>query len=553
MRNNLNILIIIPARGGSKGIPRKNLRILNGFPLIYYSIKLSLSSRFKPDVYVTSDDEEILSMARKFGAKTYKRPDYLANDNITLDPVIFDAYSNIKESEKKEYDIIITVQPTSPLLLTISLDEAIQTFIDRTEIETILSGTSDNHLSWRKENNRYFPNFIKRLNRQELTPTYRETGGFLICRSNIISEDSRIGRNVILHELKGSEKVDIDNYEDWNICSYYLQRKKILFVVTGYPKIGLGHIYNTLSIADEIMNHDIYFLVESKSKLGYSKIKQTNFRVTMQQSEDILDDINEINPDVIINDRLDTDKGYINKLKNKDICVINFEDIGDGSKYCDLVINAMYPEKEVYKNHHYGYKYFILRNEFLYTKSKNLVHPKVKKVLLTFGGVDPNNFTMKVLESIYDYCEANNIKIIIAAGLGYKNYEDLEKFTKADIHRNSANLSDLILNSDIAFTSAGRTTFEIASIGVPAIVLCQNHRETTHFFASKENGFINLGLGSKVNNKRILEEFEDVVSDFTLRNDMHIKQLSNSIKEGKSRVLELIRAAINNHFKKTQS
>ena len=261
MRNYPNILVVIPARGGSKGIPRKNLRVLNGYPLIYYSIKLTKASKYRPDVYVTSDDEEILTMAKKFGAKVVKRPDYLADDIVTLDPVIYDAYLTIAGIEEKKYEIIITVQPTSPLLLTKSFDDAIGIFIDNPKVETIISATSDNHLSWRKENDVYMPNFTKRLNRQELEQTYRETGGFLMCRERVISENSRIGDLVSLYLLSDYEKIDIDNYEDWNLCSYYLKRKKLLFVVTGYSEIGLGHIYNTLSIADEIMDHEICFLV----------------------------------------------------------------------------------------------------------------------------------------------------------------------------------------------------------------------------------------------------------------------------------------------------
>ena len=86
----MNTLIIIPARGGSKGIPRKALRTLAGLPLIAHSIGTAKKSSFNPDVYVTSDDDEILFAASKLGAKVYKRPEQLADDKTTLDPVIFD-------------------------------------------------------------------------------------------------------------------------------------------------------------------------------------------------------------------------------------------------------------------------------------------------------------------------------------------------------------------------------------------------------------------------------------------------------------------------------
>ena len=114
----MNILVVIPARGGSKGIPRKNLRLLGGKPLLYYPINNALKSKYNLDVFVSSEDDEILNAAQKCGAKTHKRDLNISDDKTTLDPVIYDCYIQAKSFEKKEYDLIITMQPTSPLLLT---------------------------------------------------------------------------------------------------------------------------------------------------------------------------------------------------------------------------------------------------------------------------------------------------------------------------------------------------------------------------------------------------------------------------------------------------
>ena len=123
------ILVIIPARGGSKGVPQKNLRSLNKKPLIYYSIKTALNSKFKPDVYVTSDNSEILTISKQLGAKTLKRNLKLSDDNVTLDPVIYYAFKKIELIENKKYILVITMQPTSPLLKIQSLDTAIKKMI----------------------------------------------------------------------------------------------------------------------------------------------------------------------------------------------------------------------------------------------------------------------------------------------------------------------------------------------------------------------------------------------------------------------------------------
>jgi len=343
-----NILIVIPARGGSKGIPRKNLRNLAGKPLIAYSIATALKSSFQPDVYVSSEDFEILSMAKKLGAQTHLRPEKLSTDLVTLDPVIFDAYEQVKTAKKKEYDLIVTLQPTSPLLKTNSLDKAITFLLEHPEYDTILSSVKKLGLSWRKDGEQFLPNFTKRLNRQELQPTYYETGGFLICRGSNITATSRLGKQVYLFELDHKEGIDIDDYEEWNLCDYYLKKKTILFFTIGYPKIGLGHIYNTLILANRILNHNIIFLVDDKSSLGYQKIAAQNYEVYQQKSGTIEEEIKKINPDVVINDRLDTDTAYMNFLKSQGFLTINFEDLGEGAKKADLVFNAIYPEKEVH-------------------------------------------------------------------------------------------------------------------------------------------------------------------------------------------------------------
>lgn len=535
----MNILVIIPARGGSKGIPRKNLRTLAGVPLIYYSIQTSLASKHNLDVYVSSDDDEILSISKQIGAKTINRDAQIAKDATTLDPVIYDAYKQSEKLENKQYDLIITLQPTSPLLKTTSLDNAIDLIINNSDVETVIAATDDTHLTWKKEDDIFLPNYKERVNRQYLTPVFKETGGFLITRSSIISKSNRIGKNVKLHLLDNGENIDIDTYEDWNLCEYYLKRKKILFVVSGHQEIGLGHVYNTLLIANDILNHTIEFLVDSESQLAYDKISSKNYTVYMQKNKDIIEDIKLLNPDVIINDRLDTEVSYITELKSLGIKIINFEDLGTGAKEADLVINAIYPEKEILPNHYFGHNYFILRDEFMLS-SPRIISKKVTNILLTFGGVDPNNYTLKVLASIYDYCIENNINISVVAGFGYQHYESIASFKEVTIYQNATNISDHMKKANVIFTSAGRTTYEIASLNVPSIVLAQNERELTHFFASEEYGFINLGLGYNVKNEQILEVFSNLVTNYDARKYMSKLMGKINLTSGRQRSLKLI-------------
>lgn len=539
------IIIIIPARGGSKGIPRKNLRPLLGKPLIYYSIQngLNLKNIFDIEVVLTSDDNEILTMAEKLGATTVKRSQNLADDITTLDPVIQDALVQSEKKFNKIFDVVITLQPTSPLLSKESLVSAIENFECNPQIDTIISAIDDTHLSWRKEDDKFNPNFEKRLNRQFLPKNYKETGAFLITRRNLVTEQSRIGKNVDLFILPYKESIDIDTHEDWNISEYLFKRKTVLFVVSGYHEIGLGHVYNSLSIAHEIMDHEVVFLVDSKSELAYKKIASFNYKVFIQKEKDIVSDIIDLHPDVVINDMLDTSSSYIKSLKSYGLAVVNIEDLGDGARLADLVINAMYPEKKLIPNHYFGAKYFILRDEFLFSEL-NDIKEKPTRILLSFGGVDPNNLTLKVLESVYDWCISNKITIEVIIGPGYCHVHTLKGFKEIVLHKNIPNISDFMANADVVFTSGGRTTFEVASVGTPTIVIAQNDRELTHFFCSAENGFIHLGLGNKTEKKKILDTLTNLVGNFEQRKFMQQQMLANDLKGGKSRVVNLIKKII---------
>lgn len=535
----MNVIVIIPARGGSKGIPRKNLRPFAGKPLIYHSINTALSSEFSPDVYVSTDDEEIAFFAKSFGAKIHYRDNSLAQDMTTLDPVIFDAFKKISKKNKKEYDIVITLQPTSPLVSTNDLDNAIRRMVDNDRIDTIISAVNDTHLTWKNVEGQFKPNYKSRVNRQQLPPIYKETGGFLITKSSILSKSSRIGTNVDLFELKGGNAVDIDTYEDWNLVEYFIKRKKILFCLKGYKEIGLGHVYNCLILANEVLNHSLIFLVDKKSRLAFEKISESNYDVRIQKGEKLIDDIKEIAPDLIINDVLDTQPEYMNALKNLGCRIMNIEDLGEGSKYADVVVNAIYPESREFPDHYYGPDYFCLRDEFLISDPIS-INSEVKKIVLTFGGTDPLNLTEKTLHAIYSFCKKKKIEIHVVLGLGYRNNNINIDYPDATIYRNISAVSEVMKLADVAFSSAGRTTYELAALGIPSIIISQNERELTHFFASEENGFKSLGLGINVSSEDILQEFRNLCFDNSKRREMHFSMLDKNIRKGKVKVINLI-------------
>ena len=544
MFNNDKILVVIPARGGSKGIPRKNIRLLNNSPLISYAINTARASGYVDDVVVTTDDSEIALIAEKFGASVVRRVDELASDEIPLDPVVYDAMIQKENLALDEYDIVITLQPTSPLIKTSTLNNAIEKFKDFA-VDSVISVVDDRHLSWGfdETNQRYFPNYIERVNRQYLPKSYKETGAILATRRNFVHPNSRLGTNIDLIEVSKEESVDIDHYEDWWVAENYLNKKRIAIVVNAYDEIGTGHIFRCLSIASKLIFHDVLFILDSHHELGIDIVNQYNYPFKLYNDENELFEIlRQFSPNIVINDILDTSYEYVSILKNEGYFVVNFEDLGSGVENADVVFDALYEHEFAENNIFTGHKYYILKDEFFFQPQK-IISQSVNNVLITFGGTDPNNFTEKVLDSILATNFEGRINVIV--GLGYKGLDDLISKYQSNqliqIYKNVSNISEFMFKADIIFTSAGRTMYEIASLGVPTICLCQNEREVTHVFGDKKNGFINLGLGVNVSHDKIVDTFINLVNDYDYRIEMNEKMLSTDLKSGFENISSIIR------------
>ena len=544
MFNNNKILVVIPARGGSKGIPRKNIRLLDNKPLISYSIGIAKSSEYVDDVVVTTDDSEIALLSEKFGASVIRRSEDLSRDDVPLDPVVYDAMVKKEKLALDEYDIVITLQPTSPLLKPETLDSAIEKFEDF-GVDSVLSVVDDRHLSWGydENNDRYFPNYIERKNRQFLPKDFRETGAILASRRQFVNEMSRLGTNIDLIEVSREESVDIDNYEDWWIAENYLQKKRIAIVVNAYDEIGTSYIYRCLSIASKLVFHDVLFLLDEAHQLGIDIIENYNYPLQLYDGkDDLVNKLREYSPQIVINDILDTSEEYISILKEEGYFVVNFEDLGTGTKVADVVFDALY-EHEIgqQSNIFTGYKYYVLRDEF-YFQPKKIITQKVNNVLIAFSGTDQNNLTEKVLESILSTNFDGRINVVV--GVGYDDVEGLvEKYEynpAIQIYKNVPNIGEFMFKADVVFTSAGKTMYEICSLGVPTICLCKDEREVTHVFANESNGFINMGLGEAVEKQEIIETFIKVVNDYELRVEMNKKMLAIDLKNGFENVWSVI-------------
>lgn len=540
--NKPNILAVIPARGGSKRIPRKNVRFLNGKPLIYYSINNALQSKYITDVVVSTDDDEVAYYAEQFGATVWKRPKELAKDDTTLDSVIFDATIAMEKKLEKKFNYVVTLQPTSPNLSSHTIDRGIHTAIDG-KYDCVMSMVDSTHLYWGedKKTKKVAPLYEERVNSQYLPRTYQETGGVVISKRSVVTKTDRLGKKVHPLILETCESIDIDNYYDWWFAERQMKRKKILIYVNGSREIGLGHIYRCILLANSMIDHEVLFCSDSDYSLGIDKLAQSLHPVkTIHNESDLLHLIDTYKPNMIINDVLNTSEAFIKKLRKKDLFVINFEDVGPGTKHAHLIINSLYEPARKKKNFFSGSKYYCLRDELqLYPRKKKA--EKAKSILLTFGGTDPANLTHKVLTYIKDL--ANDYQITVIAGLGYAKYEELKeefKFYPIHFHQDIYNMGSYIHKADLVITSAGNTVYESISLATPTLSIAQNDREMTHPIVHEKNGIVFLGKHDSVTDAKFMAALKKLTENVTFREETIKKMLKIDLRNGIRNVKNLI-------------
>ena len=221
----MKYLAIILARGGSKSIPNKNIRELNGLPLIAHSIILALDCKIFDDVVVSSDSEEILSISRTFGASIINRPIEYAEDNSTSESAIIHAINELRVNGK-EYDAIVLLEPTSPLRTKNSVINALQSY-SNSNSTTLISVVEDYSTFWRKKEKfgtPLFPNLSRR--RQDREPLYREVGVIYIATVlHLMNSKSFMSEQMHLHICDPLEAIDINSEYDFKIAEALIKTK----------------------------------------------------------------------------------------------------------------------------------------------------------------------------------------------------------------------------------------------------------------------------------------------------------------------------------------
>lgn len=530
----MKILAVIPARAGSKGIPNKNIRIIGGHPLIYYSIKNALSSEYITDVMITTDSPEVQIIANQMGAGCKWREERLCGDEVTLDAVIADAIP-----KEEQWDYIITMQPTSPTLQVSTLDKAIAYAIEK-DLDTLISAINAPHLSWGEKDGVKVPNYTERLNRQYLPPYYLETGAFVISKASVVTEKTRIGKKVDVFEIPERESQDVDTFSDLQSVAASLKQEKVAIYVNGNNKRGIGHIYRALEMADEFYTKpDIYYDINQTDPKVFGKT--THQLLPVNGIAELFERCKKENYTIFINDILTTSIDYMIGLRTTlpEAKIINFEDDGEGILKADLVFNALYHENDL-PQVKAGEKYYIAGKTFMFYEPVE-IREKVEKVFISFGGADPQNYSDRLL-NIISKPEYEKYQFVVVLGRAKYNVDKLLEYNKyphIEVLYDVSNMPELMSGCDMGVTSRGRTGYELALLGIPAIAMAQNQREEKHGFVCNENGFTYIGLNpSDEIIEGNLRMYLGLSQDS--RKQFQNKLLSHDLRGGRKRVMALI-------------
>jgi len=247
----MEVLALIPARGGSKSIPRKNIRLFAGHPLIAYSIAAGLQAERVTRVIVSTDDEEIAAIARQYGAETpFLRPAEYSQDHTADLPVFQHALHWLAEQQNYQPEIVVQLRPTSPLRRVAHIDQAVTSLMERPEadaIRTVCIPFQNPFKMWQIAPDGFMRPLIEsiapgqkirepyNMPRQVLPEVYWQTGYVdAAWTATLMEKQSMTGDKILPLVIDPEDWIDIDSPDDWRRAERLLQDGEILLADLGF-------------------------------------------------------------------------------------------------------------------------------------------------------------------------------------------------------------------------------------------------------------------------------------------------------------------------------
>jgi N-acylneuraminate cytidylyltransferase len=211
------VICLIPARGGSKGIPLKNIQLLGGKPLVAHSIEQARQCPAITRVLVSTDHPEIAQVARQYGAQVIDRPAAISNDTATSESALLHALDHLRDQEAFEPDLVVFLQPTSPLRQPRDIAGALQTF-EQEQVDSLFSACPLHSFVWRRTDGRlesHTYDYQHRQRRQDAAEDFLENGSIYIFKPWVLRQlGNRLGGKIGIYLMEVYDSFQVDTPED---------------------------------------------------------------------------------------------------------------------------------------------------------------------------------------------------------------------------------------------------------------------------------------------------------------------------------------------------
>jgi spore coat polysaccharide biosynthesis predicted glycosyltransferase SpsG len=533
-------VVLVPAFNNSSGFEDSVVRKLAGVPLVQRVIdKAQYFGVPKHNIHLLTNTEEIALFSKRNNVGVYLEQAlswehaYASKDLVRY---IFRA--------EGDNAVTLLLSPYAPLLTHRTVSSAVDAFLSN-DHQVLKPARVEKRTLFGKNAH----TLKESIFRQQGKVHRIESRAFMLLTPGLLSTGVDKELPILSFDV-AEDAQEISSQRDWWVCEKLLQRKRIVFRVIGNNSVGMGHIYRTLTLAHELVDHEVLFVTDINNSVAVETIQKQGFWVGVYSPSQVTNDILKLQPQLVINDVLDTEKRDVVKLKNAGISVVSFEDLGSGARHTDLTINEIH-DKPLFTDSHifWGHRYFFIRDEFQ-TARPHRFKASVDCIMLTFGGTDQHDLSSSVYHTIKSFCKEFGIFIHIVTGPGYRRYQRLANDIKGEdgvsLTHASGVISNIMEQAQLAITSNGRTVYEFSHMNIPSIVIAQHEREITHTFATEDNGFLPLGLYKKDQTESVaFSALEKLVGDNEYRHLLFRRMTTFRFGQNKQRVVKKILRILN--------
>lgn len=330
----MKVVALVPLRGGSKSIPKKNIKNIAGKPLCNWVLDAALKSKKIDEVYVSTDSDDIKDIAVNFNDKiiVIKRPAELSGDKNTTEEAMLHFAGQV------DFDLLVTIQATSPLITAKDLDHAIADYFSG-QYDTMLTAVPWKRFFWKKDGTPINYDHMKRPMRQDFESWYMETGSFYITsRIGLLKHKNRLFGNIGIYELPPENAIEIDEPEDWEMVANLLEKRNTVMTNTERKLRGIKLL--VLDVDGVLTDSGMYYSADgeqlkkfsTRDGQGISLLREAGVKcaiITSENSEIARRRAEKLNMDYIFIGRRDKLNALNEILNKEEMAVEEVAYIGD--------------------------------------------------------------------------------------------------------------------------------------------------------------------------------------------------------------------------------